>query len=117
MRDARLKGAPREVHCFHCNGTGKQEHICRAEDLVKVETIYNYGEGSDYSSSMYIKACHLCGQIWKVRYQNNAGTGDDTIWLKPGQNEEGYEFGMGEARIILKAAREALRQFRITGVR
>ena len=99
----RLQGAERKDPCPHCDGTGKQEHKCKAEELVEVEEIYSHGEGTYYSSGMHIKVCVRCGQLWKIRYQANAGTGDDTIWLKPGQSESGYEFSMSEARSILKS--------------
>jgi len=86
------------VLCPHCGGTGKVEHECDRYDLKLVKEIYPNRRGSPYSyESCAIYRCRACGQLWKIRWQYDDGTGSDNIWLKPGVSERGYEFTLEEA--------------------
>ena len=74
-------------------------HDCDPNDLSLVKEFYS--RTSTYShESLRIYRCSRCGQLWKIRAQFDDGTGDDNIWLKPGQSERGYEFTMAEAETI-----------------
>lgn len=103
-----IKGKPRTDPCHHCNGEGKIPHVCQVEHLLTVEEIYSSNPSLAHSTSLYIKACKRCGQMWKVRYQDHPGSGGDTIWLKPGQEESGYKFTEAEARQMFDKARNVL---------
>jgi len=46
--------------------------------------------------------CERCGKIYKIRWQWDAGTGCDDIWLSPGEKKRGYSFSMREYKEIQK---------------
>lgn len=54
---------------------------------------------SDFGSSesLGVYRCKACGQVWKIRYQCDQGTGSDDIWLSPGETYKGYKFTLEEA--------------------
>ncbi len=103
-----INGKQRTDPCPHCNGEGQVPHVCKTEHLLTVEEIYKSDPSPGHSTSLYIKACKRCGQMWKVRYQYDPGTGSDCIWIKPGEEERGYKFTEAEARQLFDKARLVL---------
>lgn len=85
--------------CPHCQGTGKRKHECNLWQMTILKTKYanNYPSGNE---SLIIRRCRLCGKLWKIRQQWDAGTGSDDIWLEVGQSERGYTFTGEEAREV-----------------
>lgn len=86
----------RQVPCRHCGGKGHTEHRCERSDLVIVEMQYTIGCGHS-RESLGVYRCTVCEQLWKIRYQYDAGTGSDDIWLKPGEAQRGYHFSEEES--------------------
>ncbi len=86
------------VDCPHCGGTGKVEHECSEYHLQLLESIYEigFGFGGGYEG-LGVYRCKVCGQLWKIRWQYDPGTGSDHIWLKPGEERRGYKFTLEEA--------------------
>lgn len=80
------------IDCSECGGTGKIPHICKEHNLSFVECLFDMpGE------SVCIKRCKVCSQLFKIRYQWDDGTGDDNIYLMPGEEERGFSFPEEEA--------------------
>lgn len=76
---------------------GQTWHDCHTQSsLMTLKTLWADAE-ADHRESLIIARCGVCGQLWKVRRQWDAGTGRDDIWLRPGESERGYEFTMEEA--------------------
>jgi RecJ-like exonuclease len=89
--------------CPRCKGTGEVEHDCKASKSLEEIVIIN--KMSDESLGIYL--CKGCGQLWKIRFQYDPGTGSDHIWMKPGEEKRYYVFSKEEAELIdqiLKAA-------------
>ena len=70
-------------------------HTCY-QHLKLVETIYQWGGAYSYES-LTIQRCRECGQLWKLRAQWDAGTGNDSILIRPGESQRGYTFTVEEA--------------------
>jgi hypothetical protein len=61
--------------------------------------------GDAYSGeSLGIYRCEKCRRLWMIRFQRDAGTGSDNIWLRPGEKERGYEFDLQTAAKYRDAA-------------
>jgi len=89
--------------CPHCHGHGRVPHECQQYDMLILETVYaTILPGS--SEALRIYFCRVCGQLWKVRWQYDAGTGSDNIWLRLGESNRGYEFTREEATKALRKA-------------
>ena len=74
----------------------RRSHACEHSQRELLEQIYNMGDA--YSGeSLGIYRCEKCRRLWKIRFQRHAGTGSDNIWLRPGEKERGYEFGLETA--------------------
>jgi len=74
----------------------RRSHACEysRRDLLK----QFYKMGDIYSGeSLGIYRCTGCRRLWMIRFQHDAGTGSDDIWLTPGESERGYEFTLEEA--------------------
>lgn len=69
---------------------------CAEENLELLKLLYEMETHLSYES-LGIYRCKKCGRLWKIRFQCDAGTGEDDIWLKPGENERGYSFSIEEA--------------------
>ena len=70
----------------------------RVEKLKEITSTYTDG----YSERLEICQCNKCFQIYKIRWQWDAGTGCDDIWLSPGEKKRGYSFSMREYKEIQK---------------
>jgi hypothetical protein len=84
------------VDCPTCRGAGKILHECNPWDCIVIEFLYQKS-GAGWSESLSICKCQICGQLYKVRNQWDAGTGSDDIWIMPGETERGYSFPLEEA--------------------
>jgi hypothetical protein len=82
--------------CPRCKGTGEIEHDCENRGPVDEITLEYKFEGE----RLGIYRCEVCGQLWKIRFQYDPGTGPDHIWMKPGEADRGYEFSKEEAEDI-----------------
>ena len=60
------------------------------------------------TESLGVFVCRVCGQLWLIRNQYDAGTGSDDIWLKPDEKERDYEFPIKEAEKYIKKAEKIL---------
>jgi len=72
-------------------------HTC--EDLELLKRIFEL-RGTYRYESLGIYRCKACNQLWKIRWQWDAGTGSDDIWLRPGEAKRGYEFTLREAEEV-----------------
>lgn len=88
--------------CLKCKGEGRIEHDCRKRPrLTLVADIY--GNRSKQRSGMYsrddlgIYRCEICNQLWQIRFQFDAGTGSDDVWLRPGESSRRFSFPEDEA--------------------
>jgi hypothetical protein len=89
------------IPCPHCGGTGKIRHECTQYNLNLIKLLYDrYGE------LLGIYRCSICGQLWKIRWQWDAGTGSDCIWLKPGESRRGYSFTEDEAEEVMRETKQ-----------
>ncbi len=88
------------VPCPYCDGTGKLKHTCDRRDLKLLKLIWEF-EGYPRHESLGIYRCRICGQLWKIRFQWDDGTGRDDIWLRPGESKRGYTFTHQEAEEVL----------------
>lgn len=66
--------------CHHCKGTGRIEHECNLDSPCKAVKDHPLNQ-SDHSSSRssqgyMVKQCY-CGRVWGIRYQWDAGSGND----------------------------------------
>lgn len=67
------------VPCYYCGGTGKIKHECTQYNLNLIKLLYGYpGE------SLGIYRCSTCGQLWKIRWQWDSGTGSDNSHVYEG---------------------------------
>lgn len=94
------------VSCPHCGGTGKVRHECEQYHLEHLKTLYEIGGWYSGSESLCVYRCRVCGQLWKIRWQYDPGTGSDNVWLRPGESRRGYEFTLEEAEQIRKELEE-----------
>lgn len=95
------------VSCQHCGGTGKVKHVCQNIDMRQIVELWR--NNSDYNrESLVIKVCKICKQLYKIRYQNDPGTGCDDIWLKPGESERGFAFTEAEAKKYRRMIKKAI---------
>jgi hypothetical protein len=56
-------------------------------------------------SSESLKIVRVDRGIFMVRFQYDAGTGKDDIWIKPGESNRGYSFSLDEAKKYDRAAK------------
>ncbi len=74
---------------------------CSCDRLRSIKTLWRH-DGDWSRESLQIMQCLNCGQLWKVRYQWNAGSGCDNIYLRPGESDRGYTFTDDEAASVLR---------------
>lgn len=88
--------------CPHCKGEGKIEHDCIGNrSLALVFDIYGCDDRNSGSiDSLGVYRCKTCNQLWKIRFQYDAGTGSDNIWMRSGESARHFSFPEIEAKTV-----------------